>query len=184
MTTAPKVFAIHENPEWFGPFAAALDARGVPYEEWLLTDGVLEIDEAPPEGIFWSRISASAHTRDHALSKDYTRALMSWLEAHGRRTVNGRRTIELEVSKVDQLTALRAAGIEVPRTRAVIGSHRIVGTCRRPSSRSTTRAARASASGASTASRSWPPTWTGPTSRSRRTGSRCCRSSSRPRRRA
>ncbi|AJW78271.1 ATP-grasp domain-containing protein [Clavibacter michiganensis] len=126
MTTAPKVFAIHENPEWFGPFAAALDARGVPYEEWLLTDGVLEIDEAPPEGIFWSRISASAHTRDHALSKDYTRALMSWLEAHGRRTVNGRRTIELEVSKVDQLTALRAAGIEVPRTRAVIGSHRIV----------------------------------------------------------
>ena len=95
MTTAPKVFAIHENPEWFGPFAAALDARGVPYEEWLLTDGVLEIDEAPPEGIFWSRISASAHTRDHALSKDYTRALMSWLEAHGRRTVNGRRTIEL-----------------------------------------------------------------------------------------
>ena len=31
------------------------------------------------------------------------RAVLSWLEAHGRRTVNGRRILELEMSKVDQL---------------------------------------------------------------------------------
>ncbi|WP_019484243.1 ATP-grasp domain-containing protein [Arthrobacter sp. TB 23] len=121
-----KIFALHENPEWFPPFAKAFEAKGVEVEEWLLTDGVLDLDQEPPEGIFWSRISASSHTRDHHLSKDYARAVLSWLEAHGRRTVNGRRILELEMSKVDQLTALKAAGIDTPRTVAAIGKHRIL----------------------------------------------------------
>lgn len=121
-----KIFALHENPEWFPPFAKAFEAEGVEVEEWLLTDGVLDLDQEPPEGIFWSRISASSHTRDHHLSKDYARAVLSWLEAHGRRTVNGRRILELEMSKIDQLTALRAAGIETPRTVAAIGKDRIL----------------------------------------------------------
>ncbi|GAA1125672.1 alpha-L-glutamate ligase [Arthrobacter flavus] len=121
-----KIFALHENPDWFPPFARAFEASGVEVEEWLLTDGVLDLDQEPPEGIFWSRISASAHTRDHGLSKDYARAVLSWLEAHGRRTVNGRGILELEMSKIDQLTALKAAGIDTPRTVAAIGKHRIL----------------------------------------------------------
>lgn len=121
-----KIFALHENPEWFPPFARAFEASGVEVEEWLLTDGVLDLDQEPPEGIFWSRVSASSHTRDHGLSKDYARAVLSWLEAHGRRTVNGRRILELEMSKIDQLTALKAAGIDTPRTVAAIGKHRIL----------------------------------------------------------
>ncbi|PZR51884.1 alpha-L-glutamate ligase [Xylanimonas oleitrophica] len=119
--TTPKVYALHENPDWFPPFAAAFEAEGVEYEEWLLTEGTLDLDAAPPEGIFWSRVSASSHTRDHGFTKDYARAVLSWLEAHGRRTVNGRRVLELEMSKVDQLTALRAAGIDTPRTVAAVG---------------------------------------------------------------
>ncbi|WP_327019680.1 ATP-grasp domain-containing protein [Arthrobacter sp. Soil782] len=128
MTTseAPKIYALHENPEWFPPFARAFEQEGLQFEEWLLTDGVLDLDATPPEGIFWSRISASAHTRDHDLSKDYARAVLSWLEAHGRRTINGRRVLELEMSKVDQLTALKAAGIDTPRTVAAIGRDRIL----------------------------------------------------------
>lgn len=121
-----KIFALHENPEWFPPFAKAFEAEGVEVEEWLLTDGVLDLDQEPPQGIFWSRISASSHTRDHHLSKDYARAVLSWLEAHGRRTVNGRRILELEMSKIDQLTALKAAGIDTPRTVAAIGKDRIL----------------------------------------------------------
>ena len=123
---ALPVYALHENPEWFPPFAKAFEAEGVEVHEWLLTDGVLDLDSAPPEGIFWSRISASSHTRGHGLSKDYARAVLAWLEAHGRRTVNGRRVLELEMSKVDQLTALRAAGIETPRTVAAIGRNQIL----------------------------------------------------------
>ncbi|CAM5421295.1 ATP-grasp domain-containing protein [Leifsonia shinshuensis] len=125
MTTAPAVYAIHENPDWFGPFRDAFEAEGVPLIEWLLVDGVLDLDAAPPEGVFWSRISASSHTRGHARSKDYARSVLSWLESHGRRTVNGRSVIELEMSKVAQLTALRAAGIDTPRTVAVIGTHNL-----------------------------------------------------------
>lgn len=134
MTVRPDmtlpIYALHENPEWFPPFAKAFAERGVEVVEWVLTDGVLDLDSAPPEGIFWSRISASSHTRGNTLSKDYTRAVLSWLEAHGRRTVNGRRVLELEMSKVDQLTALRAAGIETPRTVAAIGRDRILEAAR------------------------------------------------------
>ncbi|WP_341395105.1 ATP-grasp domain-containing protein [Arthrobacter sp. G119Y2] len=129
-SAAPKIYALHENPEWFPPFARAFEADGLEVEEWLLTDGVLDLDSVPPEGIFWSRISASSHTRDHTLSKDYARAVLSWLEAHGRRTVNGRRVLELEMSKVDQLTALRAAGIDTPRTVAAVGRDSILEAAR------------------------------------------------------
>jgi hypothetical protein len=120
------IYALHENPEWFPPFAAAFAAEGVAVEEWLLTDGVLDLGSTPPEGVFWSRISASSHTRGNHLSKDYSRAVLSWLESHGRRTVNGRRVLELEMSKVEQLARLRASGIETPRTVAAVGREHVV----------------------------------------------------------
>ncbi len=117
-----KVHVLHENPDWFTPIGAALDAAAVPYEQWLIGDGMLDLDEPPPEGVFWSRLSASSHTRDHPYAKDHARGVLGWLEAHQRRVVNGRRALELEVSKVAQLTALRAAGFDVPRTLAVAGT--------------------------------------------------------------
>ena len=117
-----KVHVLHENPDWFTPIGAALDAAAVPYEQWLIGDGMLDLDELPPEGVFWSRLSASSHTRDHPYAKDHARGVLGWLEAHQRRVVNGRRALELEVSKVAQLTALRAAGFDVPRTLAVAGA--------------------------------------------------------------
>lgn len=127
----PTIYALHENPEWFPPFAAAFAAKGVDVVEWHLTDGVLDLDTAPPDGVFWSRISASSHTRGNVLSKDYARAVLSWLEAHRRRTVNGRRVLEMEMSKIDQLSALRAHGIETPRTVAAIGREQILNAARR-----------------------------------------------------
>jgi hypothetical protein len=119
---AVKVHVLHENPDWFTPIGAALDAAAVPYEQWLIGDGMLDLDELPPGGVFWSRLSASSHTRDHPYAKDHARGVLGWLEAHQRRVVNGRRALELEVSKVAQLTALRAAGFDVPRTLAVAGT--------------------------------------------------------------
>jgi len=115
------VYALHENPDWFPPFAAAFDAAGLDWQEWLLIEGSIDLDETPPEGIYWNRLSASSHTRGHVHSKDFTRAVLDWLDAHGRRVVTGRPVVEMEVSKVRQLTALRAFGIDVPHTIAVIG---------------------------------------------------------------
>jgi hypothetical protein len=121
-----KLFALHENPEWFPPFAQAFAAAGIDYEEWLLTTGTIDLDAEPPEGVFWNRLSASSHTRDHGFAKDYTRALLEWLEAHDRRVVNGRSVVEMEVSKVRQLSLLKAFGIDVPRTVAVIGKDDLI----------------------------------------------------------
>jgi hypothetical protein len=121
-TLQVKVHVLHENPSWYAPLGAAFDAAGVPHEQWLLGEGVLDLDGVPPGGVFWSRMSASSHTRGHPHAKDQARALLGWLQSHGRRVVNGRRVLELEVSKVAQLTALRAAGFDVPRTVAVAGT--------------------------------------------------------------
>lgn len=120
------VYAIHENPDWFPPFAAAFERAGLEFEEWLLIEGSVDLDAPPPEGVYWNRLSASSHTRGHEYSKDYTRAVLEWLEAHGRRVVNGRSVVEMEVSKVRQLTTLRAFGIDVPKTVAVIGKADLV----------------------------------------------------------
>jgi len=115
------VHVLHENPEWMPPFAAAFAAEGVDWDETLVTGGSLDLTAAPPPGLWWSRMSASAHTRGHTAAAEHARALLDLLEAYGRRVVNGRAVLDLELSKVRQLALLRAAGVAVPRTIAVVG---------------------------------------------------------------
>jgi hypothetical protein len=125
-----KVYVLHENPEWLAPVSAALDAAAVPHEPWLLGEAVIDLAQPPPAGVFWSRMSASSHTRGHPFAKDQTRGVLAWLEAHGRRVVNGRRVLDLEMSKVEQLVALRAAGLDVPATVAVAGTRELPAAAR------------------------------------------------------
>jgi D-alanine-D-alanine ligase-like ATP-grasp enzyme len=115
------VHVLHENPEWMPPFAAAFAAEGVDWDETLVTGGSLDLTAAPPPGLWWSRMSASAHTRGHTAAAEHARALLDLLEAYGRRVVNGRAVLDLELSKVRQLALLRAAGVAVPGTIAVVG---------------------------------------------------------------
>ena len=117
---------LHENPDWYPPFEAAFDAEGVEHEQWLLGGGPLDLDAVPSPGVYWSRMSASSHTRGNVFAKDHARAVLGWLESHGRRVVGGRRVLELEVSKSEQHAALRAAGFDVPRTIAVPGKGELV----------------------------------------------------------
>ena len=115
------VHVLHENPEWMPPFAAAFAAEGVDWDETLVTGGSLDLTAEPRPGLWWSRMSASAHTRGHTAAAEHARALLDLLEAYGRRVVNGRAVLDLELSKVRQLALLRAAGVAVPRTIAVVG---------------------------------------------------------------
>jgi D-alanine-D-alanine ligase-like ATP-grasp enzyme len=115
------VHVLHENPDWMPPFAAAFAAEGVDWDETLVTGGSLDLTAEPPPGLWWSRMSASAHTRGHTAAAEHARALLDLLEAYGRRVVNGRAVLDLELSKVRQLALLRAAGVAVPRTIAVVG---------------------------------------------------------------
>ncbi len=117
----PKIHILHENDDWLPPLHAALEAAGLPYEDWSLAGGSIDLPAHPPEGVFWSRLSASSHTRGHESAKEYARTLLRWLEAAGRRVVNGTNVVELEVNKAAQHIALSTAGFDVPRTIAVIG---------------------------------------------------------------
>lgn len=116
------VHVVHENPEWLPPFAAAFDAEGVDWDEVLVTGGPLDLTAEPAPGVYWSRMSASAATRGHGIAAEHARGLFDHLEAQERRVVNGRAVLDLELSKVRQLALLRAAGIAVPRTVAVMGA--------------------------------------------------------------
>lgn len=121
------IYIIHENPEWIPPFKEAFDRAGVRFNEILLTQGGITLDSIPPQGVFWSRLSASSHTRDNAFSKEYGRALLAWLESYGRKVINGSSVLEIEVSKVKQALLLesffKSQGVDfkTPKTLAVFG---------------------------------------------------------------
>jgi hypothetical protein len=117
----PKVFVLHENAEWMTPLRAALEDRNLPFAEWHLAEGKIDLSETPPEGVFYSRMSASSHTRGHRFAPEFTGNVLAWLEAHGRRVINGSRALELEVSKIKQYLALNAAGVPTPYTVAALG---------------------------------------------------------------
>lgn len=55
-----------------------------------------------------------------------TEGVLAWLEANNRTVFNGTRAIRLEVSKVNQYTALRREGIRVPKTIAAVGKAQIM----------------------------------------------------------
>ncbi|MBR0682505.1 ATP-grasp domain-containing protein [Roseomonas eburnea] len=121
----PKIHVIHENDAWLAPLRAAFGAIRAPHEEWFLDRGLLDLTKAPPEGVFYNRMSASSHTRGHHYAPEYAAAVIEWLERHGRTVVNGRRALQLEVSKVAQYEALAAWGIPTPPTVAVVGEQHI-----------------------------------------------------------
>ncbi|WP_104718023.1 ATP-grasp domain-containing protein [Helicobacter trogontum] len=126
-TLQDGIYIIHENNEWIPPFKEAFDRAGVEFREIFLTQGGISLDSIPPNGVFWSRLSASSHTRDNAFSKEYGRAILSWLESHKRCVINGSDVLELEVSKVKQALLLesffKSQGVDfkTPKTLAVFG---------------------------------------------------------------
>ena len=86
----PKIHIIHENDAWVVPLHAALDELALPYEDIFVDTGLIDFSQEPPRGIFYNRMSASSHTRDHRFAIELTDALLIWLEDHKRRVVNAR----------------------------------------------------------------------------------------------
>jgi hypothetical protein len=125
------IHVIHENAAWLEPLARALDAERLPWRDWFLDRGAFDLSQPPPEGVFYNRMSASSHTRDHRYAAELTVSVLAWLTAHGRRIVNGPRALDLEISKVRQYAALEAAGIRTPKTVLVAGRDLLVGAADR-----------------------------------------------------
>lgn len=121
-----KIYVLHENPEWFKPLEESLKKIGAPYESWVTIEGTTDLSALPPEGIFFNRLSASSHTRDHRHAIEYAETVMAWLERHGRKTINARHTLTFEARKFDQYSQLDAFGIKLPKTIAAVGKESLV----------------------------------------------------------
>jgi hypothetical protein len=126
-----RIHVIHENVAWLEPLARALDAAHLPWCDWFLDRGTFDLAAPPPEGVFYNRMSASSHTRDHRYAAELTAAVLAWLASHGRRVVNGPRALDLEISKARQYAALEAAGIRTPKTVLVAGKDELLSAARR-----------------------------------------------------
>lgn len=118
-SASPKVFILHENEEWMVPLRKAFREQQIPYEEWFINDGGVDLSSQPPEGVFYNRMSASSHTRGHRYAIELSGPLLAWLEAHGRRVINNRHALQLEVRKFEQYLALQQFGLRTPKTIAV-----------------------------------------------------------------
>ena len=126
----PAVYVIHENEEWLIPLREAFEELDVPYEEWFINEGSLSLDDAPPNGVFYNRMSASSHTRSHRYAVELTGPVIAWLESHGRNVVNGRRALQLEVRKFEQYLSLQKHGVKTPKTIAATGKEEILRAAR------------------------------------------------------
>ena len=115
---------LHENDEWYAPLAAALDSAKLPHISWHMGEGCLDFGQAPPKGVFFNRMSASAHTRGHIHAPDYAAAVLAWLERHKRRVINGSAALRLEMSKAAQYQLLESFGFTTPRTVVAHGLHK------------------------------------------------------------
>ena len=125
-----KIYVIHENDAWVEPLRAAFDELHLPFEEWFLSDGLLDLASNPPSGVFYNRMSASSHTRGHRYAAEYTAGVLAWLESHRRRVVNDSRALQLEISKIAQYAALARHGIRTPRTFAAVGREHLIAAAR------------------------------------------------------
>ncbi|MGH8851711.1 MAG: ATP-grasp domain-containing protein [Casimicrobiaceae bacterium] len=127
----PKIHVIHENDAWVEPLRAAFAELRLPFEEWFLSEGLLDLAAEPPDGVFYNRMSASSHTRGHRYAPEYTGAVLAWLESHGRRVINDGRALQLEISKIAQYQALSRLGIRTPRTFGAVGRANLIAAARR-----------------------------------------------------
>ena len=124
------IHVLHENDEWYAPLAAALDSAKLPHTSWHMGEGCFDLGQAPPNGVFFNRMSASAHTRGHVHAPDYTAAVLAWLERHKRRVINGSAALRLELSKAAQYQLLESFGFATPRTFVVHGLHKALEAAR------------------------------------------------------
>jgi glutathione synthase/RimK-type ligase-like ATP-grasp enzyme len=127
MSKLPTIHVLYENPAWLPPLLEGLAAERFTEVRLVeLNQGLIDPLEPPPEGIWINRISPSSHTRGHAGTIELGREVLFWLEAHGRRVINGLDAFELELSKLRQDLVLNRWGIRTPRTVLALGRDSIL----------------------------------------------------------
>ena len=97
-----NIYVIHENDEWLVPLRESFKKIKAPFKEWHMDKESFDFKKSPPNGIFYNRMSASAHSRGHRYAPENTKDVLGWLEKDKKRVVNNSRALELEISKQKQ----------------------------------------------------------------------------------
>ena len=111
-----NIYVIHENDEWLIPLRESFKKIKAPFKEWHMDKESFDFKKTPPNGIFYNRMSASAHSRGHRYAPENTKDVLSWLEKDKKRIVNNSRALELEISKQKQYEELKKFKINFPET--------------------------------------------------------------------
>lgn len=110
---------LYENDEWFLPLAEALRGHGVDVGGVDLNARPGPDLASPPSGIWWNKMSASAHQRGNRDAAGAAGRWVDWLEVEGARLINGSKALSLELSKIRQYEVLRESRILTPETIAI-----------------------------------------------------------------
>ncbi len=124
-----KLYILHENDSWMIPIRKALQENKVNFVEWNVNkSNIIKLQESPPKGVFYNRVSPSSHTRGDKNVIHFTQAILEWLKRYNRKVINAKKAFEIEINKAAQYTALLNDGIKVPDTQVVFGKESIVNT--------------------------------------------------------
>ena len=88
------------------PFEEAFNALHLEHEFWYIPEMNLNLQDVPTEAVYYNRMSASSHTRDHRYEPELALGILEWLERYSRTVVNGSRALDLEISKIRQYQEL------------------------------------------------------------------------------
>lgn len=121
-----KIYIIHENDEWAAYLIKRLKELNLPYEMCHTSQGVVNMHELPPRGVFYNRMSASSHTRGHRYAPELTAVVLGWLEHNNAKVINGSNALAFEISKMRQYSFLKKFGLDIPKTIAAVGKEHIV----------------------------------------------------------
>ncbi len=120
------IIIIHENNEWISPFESALQKIGADYRIWYVPEMSLDLSAVPPDAVYWNRMSASSHTRGHRYTPELSAGMLTWLQRHGRKIVNGPGALDLEISKMRQYQELEKFSIRTPGTFCAIDREQLI----------------------------------------------------------
>ena len=71
------LYILHEHDQWLEPFRETFAEMGLPFTEWHMASFLPDLAAEPPRGIFYVRMSASAHTRGHSGVPELTAGVLS-----------------------------------------------------------------------------------------------------------
>ena len=92
------IIVIHENNEWIPPFEDTFKKLNLNYDFWYLPEMDLNLGDNPPDAIFYNRMSASSHSRNHRYEPELALGILEWLEKHQRTVVYMKRTLSCSAS--------------------------------------------------------------------------------------